>query len=88
MGREPKYSNLNTEEKQHEFLTTEEFPEGPYGSPVGVNNPVENKSTPWQDGQQFFSAFTYENRNLHQDLPRQYPGAHPTHDDKNSEVDS
>lgn len=85
MGKKTKFSNLKTEEKQNEFLTAEEFPEGPYGSPVGVNEPVENKSTPWQAGQQFYSAFTYENRNLHQDLPRQYPGAHPTHDDKDSD---
>jgi len=82
MGK--KYNNTNSKniEKQKEFLAAEEFPEGPYGSPLGADEPVENKSTPWQDGQQFYSNFTYENRNLHQDLPRQYPGAHPTHDEK------
>ncbi|MGJ7919880.1 hypothetical protein [Neobacillus sp. LXY-4] len=86
MSRKTKYSNLKNVEKQYEFLTAEEFPEGPYGSPIGVDSPVENKSTPWQEGQQFYSNFTFENRNLHQDLPRQYPGAHPTHDDKDSDA--
>lgn len=85
MGREKKYSNLSNVEKQKEFLAAEEFPEGPYGSPIGAEKPVENKSTPWQEGQQYYSNFTYENRNLHQDLPRQYPGAHPTHDEKDTE---
>lgn len=85
MGRKKKYSNLSNVEKQQEFLAAEEFPEGPYGSPIRAEEPVENKSTPWQEGQQYYSSFTYENRNLHQDLPRQYPGAHPTHDEKDNE---
>ncbi|WP_147532782.1 hypothetical protein [Bacillus marasmi] len=85
MAKEKNYSDFKNVEKQQEFLTAEEFPEGPYGSPTGVSEPVENKSTPWEKGQQYYSAFTYENRNLHEDLPRQYPGAHPPHDEKNSE---
>ncbi|WP_083935067.1 hypothetical protein [Bacillus sp. 1NLA3E] len=83
MAKKEEYSNFSNVEKQKNFLTAEEFPEGPYGSPVGQDEPVENKNTPWQEGQQFYSNFTYENRNLHQDLPRQYPGAHPTHSEKN-----
>lgn len=84
MAKEKNYSDFKNVEKQQEFLTAEEFPEGPYGSPTRVSEPVENKSTPWNEGQQYYSAFTYENRNLHEDLPRQYPGAHPPHDEKES----
>lgn len=82
MDQKEEYSNFSNVEKQKNFLTAEEFPEGAYGSPGGGDEPVENKSTPWKEGQQFYSNFTYENRNLHQDLPRQYPGAHPTHSEE------
>jgi hypothetical protein len=82
VAKKEEYSNFSNVEKRNNFLTAEEFPEGAYGSPVGEDEPVENKSTPWQEGQQFYSNFIYENRNLHQDLPRQYPGAHPTHSEK------
>ncbi|MFC7063330.1 hypothetical protein [Halobacillus seohaensis] len=77
-----KYTDFSNAETQNNFLTSEEFPEGPFGAAKGKSVPVENKDTPWKDGQQYYSAFAYENRNLHQNLPRQYPGAHPTHDDK------
>jgi hypothetical protein len=81
------YSDFSNVEKQKKFLTAEEFPEGPLGSPIKKDEPVENKSTPWQEGQQFYSNFVYENRNFHQDLPRQYPGAHPPHDEEEKSKD-
>jgi len=74
-----KYPNLSTVEKRNNNLIPEEFPEGSYGSPVGVNTPVEGKD--WSEEQHRTSAYTYENRLLHDDLPRQTDGAHPTHDD-------
>ncbi|MEC1262887.1 hypothetical protein P9D34_21160 [Bacillus swezeyi] len=79
--------DMSNVETQRNFLTAEEFPEGAYGAAADKDEPVENKSTPWREGQQYYSNFTYEFRNLHQGLPRQYPGAHPTHDkeDKNEE---
>ncbi|MFG6113980.1 hypothetical protein ACGTN9_02240 [Halobacillus sp. MO56] len=80
------YSDFANVETQRNFLTHEDFTEGPYGSPIKKYDLAENKSTPWKKGQQPYSAFTYENRNLHEDLPRQYPQAHPTHDDK--EIDT
>ncbi|OMP67910.1 hypothetical protein [Domibacillus epiphyticus] len=82
MDNKKEYKDLSNVEKQRNFLTAEEFPEGPYGSPIGKIKPVENKSTPWEEGQQYTSGFTYEFRNQHENLPRQYPGAHPTHDEK------
>ncbi|MGB8000282.1 MAG: cytosolic protein, partial [Anaerobacillus sp.] len=39
------------------------------------------KTTPWREGQRSYSAFNYENKTLHQNLPRQDPGSHPPHDD-------
>lgn len=75
------YSELSNVEKSRNFLTAEEFPEGPYGSPIKVDEPVENKSTEWKEGQRPYSAFNYENKSLHQELPRQMEGAHPPHDD-------
>ncbi|MBM7583499.1 hypothetical protein JOC86_000036 [Bacillus pakistanensis] len=82
MAKDKEYTDVSNVETQRNFLTSEEYPEGPYGSPIGKHEEVENKSTPWQEEQQYYSAFTYENRNLHQDLPRQVPGAHQTHDEK------
>jgi hypothetical protein len=76
-----KYTDLSTVEKQRNYLTAEEYPEGPYGSPIAQNEPVQNKNTPWQEGQRWYSNFNYEFKSLHQDIPRQMAGAHPTHDD-------
>ena len=75
------YSDFSNVEKQRNYLTAEEFPEGPFGSPIRKNEPVQNKSTPWEEGQRHYSAFNYEFKSFHQDIPRQMPGAHPPHDD-------
>jgi hypothetical protein len=81
------YTDFSNVETQRTFLAAEEYPEGPFGSPTGKTEIVENKSTPWKHGQQYYSNFTYENRNLHQDLPRQDPGAHPIHDEKDKNTE-
>ncbi|MHC0035419.1 hypothetical protein [Pseudoneobacillus sp. C159] len=83
--KDEQYTDFSTVETQKTFLTSEEFPEGPFGSSINKNKPVSNKDTPWEHGQQFYSAFTYENRNFHESLPRQFPGAHPTHDENSKE---
>lgn len=75
------YSEFKVVEDSRNYLTAEEFPEGTYGMPIGENEPVQNKSTPWQKGQKRLSSYTYENRQLHDDLPRQMEGAHPLHDE-------
>lgn len=80
------YTELSNVEKQRNFLTFEEFPEGPLGSPIGKNKPVENKSTPWEKGQRTYSNFNYEFKTLHEGLPRQMEGAHPPHDDPDTSV--
>jgi len=76
-------TNFSNVEKLNEYLIPEEFPEGAYGSPIRAFDPVEGKSTEWEEGQRRYSAFTYENKSLHEDLPRQIEGAHPPHDDPN-----
>jgi hypothetical protein len=81
-----KYTDFSNVEKQRDYLTAENLPEGPYGSPIRENEPVQNKSTPWRDGQRYYSAFNYENKTLHQNMPRQMEGAHPTHDDPDTDV--
>ncbi|MED1795944.1 hypothetical protein P4V54_25095 [Brevibacillus nitrificans] len=74
------YSELSTVESQRNEILQEEFPEGPYGS--STNRERLGKSSEWEPGQQSTSTrFTYETRNMHQDLPRQDPSAHPIHDD-------
>ncbi|MDC3418212.1 hypothetical protein [Aquibacillus salsiterrae] len=84
-SKDEKYTDFSNVETQRTFLAAEEYPEGAFGSPKGKNVPVENKDTPWKEGQQYYSNFTYENRNFHEDLPRQVPGAHPTHDEDGKE---
>lgn len=79
--KEKQYSDFSNVEIMHDYITSEELPEGAYGAARGKEEPVENKSTPWEEGQRTYSAYNYENKTLHEDIPRQYPGAHPTHDD-------
>ncbi len=73
------YTDVSTVESQRNDLAAEEFPEGPYCSAL----PTETlgKSTPWREDQRPPNRFIYENRQLHAHLPRQYPGAHETHDE-------
>lgn len=86
MGKdEEKYSDFSNVEKQRNYITAEDFPDGPYGSPFKKNEPVESKSTPWEEGQRSYSNFNYEYKSFHQDIPRQWPGAHPVHDDPEAE---
>lgn len=79
------YSDFAVVEKQQNYLTSEEFPEGPFGSPIRKDQPVETKSTPWKKGQRYYSSFNYEYKSMHQDIPRQMPGAHIPHDDSNKD---
>jgi hypothetical protein len=87
MSKEPRdkedevYSDFSNVETYRNFIVPETLPEGPYGAPRGKHTPVENKSTPWREGQRYYSAFNYENKSLHQDIPRQEPGSHPVHAD-------
>jgi hypothetical protein len=76
--RQP-YTDLATVESQRNDLTAEEFPEGPYGSSINPEN--LGKSTPWRQDQRPPNQFTYENRELHEGLDRDYPPDHDTHDE-------
>jgi len=78
---EREYFDFSNVEKQRNYVTAEDLPDGPYGSPFRHDEPVEGKSTPWREGQRSYSNFNYEFKSMHQGAPRQEAGAHPTHDD-------
>ncbi|MGG3874453.1 hypothetical protein [Brevibacillus laterosporus] len=80
------YSELSTVQSQRNEILQEEFPEGPFGA--ATNEEKLGKATGWEKGQHSTTnRFTYETRQLHQELPRQYPGAHPTHSDSNQNIE-
>ncbi|WP_028610025.1 hypothetical protein [Paenibacillus harenae] len=65
------FSELATVESRRNELTAEEFPEGPYGS--SIPSVDIGKSTPWRKDQRVSNPYGYENKDLHEDLPREYP---------------
>ncbi|ANY72258.1 hypothetical protein NST08_08485 [Paenibacillus sp. FSL K6-1566] len=65
------YTDLSTVESQRNDLTAEEFPEGPFGSSLMTES--LGKSSPWRADQRPPNRFDYENRELHQELKRDYP---------------
>lgn len=71
--------DLATVESQRNDLAAEEFPEGPYGSDI-VSESL-GKSSPWRIEQRPPNRFSYENRELHAGLEREYPGDHELHDE-------
>jgi len=64
-------TDLSTVESQRNDLTAEEFPEGPFGSSLMTES--LGKSSPWRADQRPPNSFDYENRELHQELKRDYP---------------
>jgi hypothetical protein len=76
-------TDLATVESQRNDLTAEEFPEGPYGSSLRVE--TLGKSSPWRQDQRPPNTFSYENRDLHEGLPREDPPEHLTHDESGDE---
>ncbi|WP_248930253.1 hypothetical protein [Paenibacillus hamazuiensis] len=79
-----RYTDFRNVESQRNDLTAEEFPEGPYGSGSLVES--IGKSTPWREDQRSQNAYTYENRNLHEGIPRDHPGDFET-PSENEDVD-
>lgn len=69
--KKPLYSELATVESQRNELTSEEFPEGPYGSSIPTL--TIGKSTPWREDQRVSNPYGYENKQLHEGMPREYP---------------
>lgn len=66
------HTDLAVVESQRNDLTSEEFPEGPYGSPLLTE--TLGKSDQHRIDQRPPNRFDYENRMLHEDLERGYPG--------------
>ncbi|HEX6594715.1 MAG TPA: hypothetical protein VF095_09010 [Bacillota bacterium] len=79
--KEREYTDFSNVVNMQNALIPEEFPEGAFGDPFNQDDPVQAKSTPWQRGQYRESAFVYPDKERHDDLPRQTPGAHPIHDE-------
>jgi hypothetical protein len=77
------FTDLTTVESQRNDLTAEEFPEGPYGSSIEAE--FMGKSSPWRRDQRPPNTFTYEDREFHAGMPRDYPGDHPLHDESEEE---
>jgi hypothetical protein len=77
-------TDLATVESQRNEVIPEEFPEGPYG--MAIESPSLGKSTPWRADQRSKSNFTWENRELHAGLDRDYPGDHKPHDETEPEM--
>lgn len=77
------FTDLATVESQRNDLTAEEFPEGPYGSSLLTE--TLGKSSPWREDQRPPNTYAYENRELHEGLPRVYPPDHDTHDENEDE---
>ncbi|MFB5660812.1 hypothetical protein [Alteribacillus sp. HJP-4] len=73
------YDDFANVEAKRDYVFPETLPEGPYGSPI---NKKPGKTSPWRKGQRSYSAFNYENKSLHEDIPRKYPVAHPVHDNE------
>ncbi|SFE94701.1 hypothetical protein [Alteribacillus iranensis] len=73
-----RYTDVSNVEASKNFLVPEQTPEGPYGSPIDA---TFQKTTPWEEGQRPYSAFNYEFKAHHQNIPRQYPQSHPIHDE-------
>jgi len=82
-----KFSDVSNVDRQKNELIPEEFPEGPLGSSINKEEPVEGKSTPWLKGQKRTSNFVYPDEEQHDDLPRQFEGAHPLHDEPGESQD-
>ncbi|MFM1654422.1 hypothetical protein ACI7RC_20345 [Brevibacillus sp. B_LB10_24] len=79
MGKRKHFSELRTVESTRNEVAREEFPEGPYGA--STNEIRLGKATGWEEGQYSSpTQFGYENRELHEDLSRQFPGSHPAND--------
>lgn len=64
-------TDFDTVESQRNDLIAQEFPDGPYGSPILSEL---GKSTPWRIDQRPPNRYDYENRQLHAGLDRDYPG--------------
>lgn len=78
---EDRHRPLSTDDNQKDIVVPEEFPDGPFGSAIRKHDPVERKSTKWRKSQQSISAYTYYDKDQHDDLPRRMPSSHPLHDE-------
>ncbi|WP_017187799.1 hypothetical protein [Alkalibacillus haloalkaliphilus] len=72
MGKRKKHDDFATVEVQQNYQVPEEFPDGNYGQPD--DQPLQEREH--DPKRRHYSNFNYENKQLHEDLPRKYPFAH------------
>jgi len=77
MSPKDQFSDFSNVVKYRNFLTSEEMPDGAYGSPMNFDEPVQSKNTTSQIGQQPYSAFNNVENPLYEMPPRQMDGAEP-----------
>ncbi|MBO8170534.1 MAG: hypothetical protein H0Z33_01415 [Bacillaceae bacterium] len=75
LQKQDTYTPLSTDHDHIHSRTLEEFPEGPYGSPLLQTS--LGKSSGWDTGEHVNPRFSFENKRLHNDLPRLDPPADP-----------
>ncbi|MDQ0339497.1 hypothetical protein J2S00_002285 [Caldalkalibacillus uzonensis] len=73
-GEHNPFTPLSTEYHNLHSRTLEEFPEGPYGSPL---QGLLGKQSGWDTGEEVNPIFSYENEQLHEAATRPYPQADP-----------
>ncbi|GMK41110.1 hypothetical protein PCCS19_41660 [Paenibacillus sp. CCS19] len=66
------YTDFAVVESSRNDLTSEEFPDGPYGA--DLESESLGKSKPWRLEQRSINPYGYENRSLHAGMERGYPG--------------
>ncbi|GEL77882.1 hypothetical protein [Tenuibacillus multivorans] len=76
--RKKQQDDFTPVEVRDNYQVPEEFPEGTYGNPINADEPLH--AMPEKESKRHHSAFAYENKELHADLPRQFPDAHDPQD--------
>ncbi|MCR6111967.1 hypothetical protein HXA35_16685 [Bacillus sp. A301a_S52] len=82
VSKDPDTKDFQAVEKNREEIIPEGTPDGAYGSPYA---PSEASTNGLKPDRRAISAFTYENRELHEGNKRKDPGAHPTHDSQEND---
>ncbi|WP_188206592.1 cytosolic protein [Alkalibacillus aidingensis] len=78
MAKRKKNDDFADVEVQQNYQIPQEFPEGTYGTPINQDEPLQARDDDPKRRHQ--SAFNYENKQLHEDMPRQYPTSHEPED--------
>lgn len=76
-GQKNTYTPLSTEYSHLHNRMLEEFPDGPYGSPLLT---LMGKQSGWDTGEEVSPRFSYENEQAHDEAQRPFPQRDPIRD--------